>query len=644
SATNANADWTSIQYAIYLRNNAQWEVRQSGSGTLFTAPYAANDVFKIAVEANVVKYYQNNVLRFSSGVVPTLPLLADVSINTVGGTVTNALVVNNSNAGFFSATATNAGTSPFFEWRVNGITVQTGTSNTYTNTSLLVGDVITCLLTPDIAGCTASAYLSNSITINGPGKTTVWTGVISSNWYIPGNWSDGIPDRFTTVLIPAGTPNNAILNADASLYDITINSGATFTISGSSQLFVYRSFNNNGSFIANTSRIHFIGCSNASEINCNGTQTFFNVTVNSNFNLTVRTGVNQIQNNLTLTRGILFQQATLSLLNASTATNASNLSYIDGPVRKVGNQAFTFPVGNNGFFRPISISAPTTNTHAFTARYFNQNHLLGSPAVWDPSFFTVSSCEYWTLDRNTGASNVFVTLSWNESACNPGYITNPATLRVARWTGTNWVNQGNGGTTGTAVNGTIITSSAVTSFSPFTLASTTPENPLPIELVYFRAKRTPEKLVYLEWTTALEINNERFEIERSTDGLNFQKLYEMPGAGNANQPITYSWIDRFPLLGISYYRLKQIDFDGQFSYSDVVSVRMEGLSPFQVYPNPAGKQWVAFNRKVNVVVTNNLGQLVAGYNDAEGFDTANYAPGIYFIRTDLGEVVKLIIH
>ncbi|MFN8777749.1 MAG: HYR domain-containing protein, partial [Flavobacteriales bacterium] len=163
SNTNTDADWTAIQYIVYLRNDAQWEVRQSGGGALFTGPYAASDIFRIAVENNVVRYYQNNILRYTSLVPPTLPLLVDVSINTQGGTVTNAVVANISNA-VFTATAVNAGSSPTYQWKLNGVNVGTN-SPTYSNGLLANGAVITCELTPDIPGCAATSYVSNIVDI-----------------------------------------------------------------------------------------------------------------------------------------------------------------------------------------------------------------------------------------------------------------------------------------------------------------------------------------------------------------------------------------------------------------------------------------------------------------------------------------------
>ncbi|MBX2946998.1 MAG: hypothetical protein KF725_14280 [Cyclobacteriaceae bacterium] len=459
------------------------------------------------------------------------------------------------------------------------------------------------------------------------GSTTL-TNSSTARWRLANTNGDTFNGPVTFVKSSSGAFDPAwnVTNLFAS--NITINSNTSLTLAGG------------------TGIVEFTG-SNAQTVNKTGgtpSPIFRRINLNKSANqVTLNTDLT-VSVAATFNTGIMNTDAVnfLNFGDNATATGANNASYIDGPVRKTGDDPFIFPVGDNGFYRPISISAPTTTTHAFTAQYLNQNHLLGSPAVWDPSFWTVSGCEYWTLDRNVGASNVFVTLSWNEAACNPGYITNPATLRVTRWTGTNWVNQGNGGTTGTATNGTIITSAAVTAFSPFTLASTNAENPLPVELVYFRASLTPEKLVNLQWQTASELNNDAFEVERSKDGFDFTSIARVNGAGTTPTKNDYALLDQFPLSGTSYYRLKQIDFDGTYTYSPVISIK-RGDDPFTVYPNPAGKQWVTFNRKVNAAVINNLNQIVGNYEEAEGFDTSDLAPGLYIIRTQSGEIFKLVV-
>ncbi|HRJ29850.1 MAG TPA: hypothetical protein PLV21_06285 [Cyclobacteriaceae bacterium] len=489
------------------------------------------------------------------------------------------------------------------------------------------------LLEGSIYNGTASIEKNGATTNNSNGGNTFnGTTTITNSSTAQMLLSNGAGDTFNGPVTFVKTSSGALFPA----YNLTNFFASNVTVNSNSVL----------TFAGGTGVVEFTG-SNAQTINKTGgtpTPILRRITLNKAANqVTLNTDVN-ISITATFLSGIVNTDAVnfLNFGDNATATGANNASYIDGPVRKTGDDPFIFPVGDNGFYRPISISAPTTTTHAFTAQYFNQNHLLGSPAVWDPSFFTVSGCEYWTLDRNVGASNVFVTLSWNEAACNPGYITNPATLRVTRWTGTNWVNQGNGGTTGTATNGTIITSAAVTAFSPFTLASTNAENPLPVELVYFRANLTPEKLVNLEWQTASELNNDGFEVERSKDGFDFTSIARINGAGTTSTKNDYALLDQFPLSGTSYYRLKQIDFDGTYTYSYVVSVK-RGDDPFTVYPNPAGKQWVSFNRKVNAVVINNLNQVVGNYNEADGFETSDLAPGLYIIRTQAGEIFKLIV-
>jgi hypothetical protein len=95
---------------------------------------------------------------------------------------------------------------------------------------------------------------------------------------------------------------------------------------------------------------------------------------------------------------------------------------------------------------------------------------------------------------------------------------------------------------------------------------------LPIELISFEAKMNDNKQVDIFWATASEQNNDFFTIERSTDGLNWEIVTTVAGAGNSINRIDYHAYDARPVSGISYYRLKQTDFDGAFEYSYIVSV------------------------------------------------------------------------
>ncbi len=109
---------------------------------------------------------------------------------------------------------------------------------------------------------------------------------------------------------------------------------------------------------------------------------------------------------------------------------------------------------------------------------------------------------------------------------------------------------------------------------------------LPVELVNFTAQKQ-SRSVSINWTTASEINNDYFLLQRSVNGALFQDLTRITGAGFSNEILEYSFIDDQPLAGVNYYRLKQVDYDGKFEYSDVRAVNFEVAGEeIVVYPNP----------------------------------------------------------
>jgi hypothetical protein len=122
--------------------------------------------------------------------------------------------------------------------------------------------------------------------------------------------------------------------------------------------------------------------------------------------------------------------------------------------------------------------------------------------------------------------------------------------------------------------------------------------PLPVELVYFTAT-VRNNQAHLEWLTASEQDNDRFEIERSLDAKSFEKIGTVKGKGTTSLETKYQFTDRTPVQSTVYYRLKQVDFDGEFAYSKVIAVTARGLAnelATQVYPNP-------FQDRVKVMLT-----------------------------------------
>lgn len=115
----------------------------------------------------------------------------------------------------------------------------------------------------------------------------------------------------------------------------------------------------------------------------------------------------------------------------------------------------------------------------------------------------------------------------------------------------------------------------------------TSSGPLPIKLVSFEANFNTDK-VDLWWITSSEINNDFFTIEKSSDLKNWVVVSTIKGAGNSNINIEYFEVDYSPIQGVSYYRLKQTDFNGNFEYFNIIPVKVDLLNEgeMNLFPNP----------------------------------------------------------
>ena len=235
-------------------------------------------------------------------------------------------------------------------------------------------------------------------------------------------------------------------------------------------------------------------------------------------------------------------------------------------------------------------------------------------------------------------------------------------FNIQFWNGGNFTkfnSTGNGVTTGvgsisaslTNINGPLVLSSGSAS--------------LPIKLVQFDAKAAGAA-VEVTWTTAEEKNNDFFSIERSEDGQNFVKIEEIDGAGNSSQILRYKTMDNQPLAGISYYRLKQTDFDGKFSCSPLRAVNRgtasisddPAMEVRSFGPNPFTDQFnVEYNLtqagETSIMIFNMSGQVVfetsknddLGNNSFIYTDDKNLPPANYILQIINGKekVTKKIV-
>jgi hypothetical protein len=165
--------------------------------------------------------------------------------------------------------------------------------------------------------------------------------------------------------------------------------------------------------------------------------------------------------------------------------------------------------------------------------------------------------------------------------------------------------------------------------------------PLPIELLSFTAE-DKDSYVQIHWVTTSEINNNYFNVERSSGGIKFTSTNKVNGAGNSTSVLSYSAVDNNPLEGWSYYRLKQTDYDGEISYSKIVAVEYNPIKDFklEVYPNPFSQKTVFYsNEKLKnskLIVYNSHGKIVKQLKNISGHTFTlyrnNLLSGLYFIN------------
>ncbi|MGE3823759.1 MAG: T9SS type A sorting domain-containing protein [Bacteroidia bacterium] len=304
-------------------------------------------------------------------------------------------------------------------------------------------------------------------------------------------WSGGNKFSDSLTLVNSGTSYITMANgvgADTLLGHVKLNntsSGSIYAAERYSNLFygnitasqnVYFA-NNDGIVLLKGSADQTFSRSDAGTTPTNFKKLTIDKTGSSNL-FTLNKPIN-VSGVLTLTKGRVATDITdlINLTDNATVTGASNDSYVDGPIRKTGNDAFTFPVGKNGHYRKIGISAPSSTTDAYTAEYFEQNsNDTYSHSAKDGSIAELSRNEYWNLARTTGASNVSVTLSIDSAtSC---AVDNLSNLKVAAWdpatggTGA-WKDKGNGGTSGNVYVGTVVSSGASSTFGAYSLGTST---------------------------------------------------------------------------------------------------------------------------------------------------------------------------
>src|SRR5690606_25520733 len=161
---------------------------------------------------------------------------------------------------------------------------------------------------------------------------------------------------------------------------------------------------------------------------------------------------------------------------------------------------------------------------------------------------------------------------------------------------------------------------------------------------------------FLMWQLASKINNEEFHVEHSFDGSIFTMICRFVVHGCSNVTQEYQFVHNNPAPGWNYYRLRQVDYDGQYEYSRFIPVFADDLPSVEIHPNPLTNQWLYLSRintdqAVEVSVTNMMGQDPFVLIQDPMLPTCFHlprrlAPGLYHVRIRMGEAVytrKLVI-
>ena len=387
------------------------------------------------------------------------------------------------------------------------VTLDNGTINadsnvvvTNSSTSTTAGGTATIVFTSSFnqsftGSGTAGAGKLPNITINKGGGTLSLLSVISvnGNWiYTAGTISPGTSTvsfygnfnldgtgsatmSFNRIQISGGT-RTITGNVDAN-ENFIISSGATCS-AGSYTINVGGDWNSAGTWTYGTSTVVFDGNGYNKIEGAAGTINFATVQLSRNGSKNIRL-LNPVLINtaMTFNKGRVYSTTTNYLSfadNATCSVTNNDSAYVHGPVRKTGNDAFTFPVGDTTVhdsiaYHPLAITAPSATGDQFQVQYFPAAQAYGSTKA--STLQSVSSCEYWTCNRLAGTSTPTVSLSWNANCDNGSY----SEMRVALWNGTQWNDLG---------QGSLTMSNSKTGTIGATTASSYTVNPAPITIAY----------------------------------------------------------------------------------------------------------------------------------------------------------------
>jgi hypothetical protein len=375
----------------------------------------------------------------------------------------------------------------------------------------------------------------------------------------------------TGILFISGSSDIVFINA-------AMTNASTGALTNNGSLYVSQTLTNNQTSMAvGTGTLYLNGSTSQSIAGGQPFKTYNLVTNNAS-------GI-VLNNNLDVTaahtfvNGIISSSATPNYLiyqSGASYSGDDDSKHVSGWIKRFGSTNFAFPVGNGLVERPVTL----TNISATSE--FNVKHNMTTPntSSLQSPIVHVDGSEYWTINRvSGGTAQIF--MNWNNPKVSfPTY--NVPDIRAVYYNGTVWTNQG-GSATGTVTTTGTITSNAMSTFGNFTFGSISAV--LPVNFLNIRGQK---ELSYnlIHWSTAEESRIDHFEVLRSSDGINFSKIGTQL-AFNTTGVHHYQFKDMQPLSSSSWYRVRNIDIDGRYSYSSIIKLdNASAEESIQVLQNP----------------------------------------------------------
>jgi hypothetical protein len=505
--------------------------------------------------------------------------------------------------------------------------------------------------------CTNGIRTPVNVVVENPGQ---WLGY-SNDWNTLSNWGCNLlPTTTTNVIIPT-SPDGGFYpivstNSLAVCKNLLINSSSSVTINSGKDLNVYGDIINNGSpsfgngkLSLNGNVLQYISGAAIQKVNHlfvnnskTGNAVKLNVDMQVDSVLEFATGRLSL-NGKNMTLGTASQDGVVIGAGINKHLNAELGYFI---CRTNNNSTYSLPLGDSTDYTPFTISfiSGTQPGSAIQSKVTKGK---------EPNLIVTTDYlnRYWTIEPINLLANVDYDVMYNyqniADVIGTGVLYPIKYNTLNGWSGCPGSNANTilGITGSHNVAAKSFTWYGLNSFSNFTGAGNS--SPLPIQLLSFNAIKNNQQ-VDCKWSTALEFNNDYFTIERSEDALNFNPIGITDGAGNSNSILNYQFTDYNPFVGINYYRLRQTDFDGHSTVSEIKAVNMDVDSDVKLLSAYFANEELVFNFNQGVAINklnlyDVLGRVVYSedYNNGVfAFDKINIPyllSGNYFLELSIGD-------